>query len=385
MNIAAFCFDSTPKPLNTFNVTDSSLPPNSQTVPIHHLVGLFNDKATSYKFLLFGAILESIKKGNGAFYFDEIAITAIASAWSAVHSYKLNLGTSDQMTKWITQLDQTFSQLDRKDIAGQLEALFRRDGQKTGTLPTIVSEFSRYVPYRLLTPFFSTELRGLPDGEKNQRILELSQQKNSKALYRIETAGDRLKLTLNDGWFTYLTANLSIIEGWLRFNYLEYLQRLNPTVIALSAKLEFPIERDMTEVTQLFRKYFKESPSGFKCPYSGTTIERNNISHDHFLPWSFLGSDPLYNFIPTTASINSSKSDNIPAVEYLPTVANFYFEFFQFLKKIQAKEQNTYHQHLRVSGRETLLEWTNSYQAFYLPLFESAKNHGFSCDWRFRG
>ena len=36
------------------------------------------------------------------------------------------------------------------------------------------------------------------------------------------------------------------------------------------------------------------------------------ISVDHFVPWQYVAHDELWNLHPTTKSINSSKSNNLP-------------------------------------------------------------------------
>ena len=45
-------------------------------------------------------------------------------------------------------------------------------------------------------------------------------------------------------------------------------------------------------------------------------LDKDSISLDHYLPWSFVAHDQLWNLIPTTPSVNSSKSNNIPAENY---------------------------------------------------------------------
>lgn len=52
-----------------------------------------------------------------------------------------------------------------------------------------------------------------------------------------------------------------------------------------------------------------------KCIYSDRQIDLNRFSLDHYLPWSFVAHDRLWNLIPTFPEINSAKSDRLPTSE----------------------------------------------------------------------
>lgn len=47
--------------------------------------------------------------------------------------------------------------------------------------------------------------------------------------------------------------------------------------------------------------------------YTGKELDKNNISVDHVLPWSFMFSDDIWNLVLTSKEINSSKSNSIPS------------------------------------------------------------------------
>ena len=48
-----------------------------------------------------------------------------------------------------------------------------------------------------------------------------------------------------------------------------------------------------------------------RCVYSGELLA-GVPSLDHFLPWSFVAHDLLWNIAPTAAGVNSAKSDRLP-------------------------------------------------------------------------
>ena len=53
------------------------------------------------------------------------------------------------------------------------------------------------------------------------------------------------------------------------------------------------------------------------CIYSGEALSPDAFSLDHFLPWSYVCHDQLWNLIPANRSANSSKGKSLPDTEQL--------------------------------------------------------------------
>jgi hypothetical protein len=59
------------------------------------------------------------------------------------------------------------------------------------------------------------------------------------------------------------------------------------------------------------------------CIYTGKPLLKNQYDLDHFVPWSFVSHNLLWNLIPADSSINSSKSNNLPSLDkYLEPFSN---------------------------------------------------------------
>ena len=50
----------------------------------------------------------------------------------------------------------------------------------------------------------------------------------------------------------------------------------------------------------------------FTCIYSNSPVSPSNFDLDHFIPWSFVCHDQLWNLIPATPNHNSSKGNSLP-------------------------------------------------------------------------
>ncbi len=46
--------------------------------------------------------------------------------------------------------------------------------------------------------------------------------------------------------------------------------------------------------------------------YSGNILNSKGYEIDHFVPWSYITNDEMWNLVPVNASLNSSKRDKLP-------------------------------------------------------------------------
>ena len=114
--------------------------PYEYNINVPALSSLFSHTTNSYKFLFFLALLSLYKKSylkKSIFSLDELEKEVVGLAEYPINVFKLNFGTQDQLAEKITQ------------------------GKS--------ADLMRYVPFRLLTPFFANELKGMKDGDKNKK------------------------------------------------------------------------------------------------------------------------------------------------------------------------------------------------------------------------
>lgn len=359
--------------------------PFSDGLDIGALSRIFDKTSASYKFLLFKSILESVQRGNTRLIFKDLALSSMANAWYSIHYYKISYGHADRMTHWVAGLDREMtdqvliSDLSYHKIYDLLTELALNEYK---SLNVFLNEFSKLVPYRLITPWFQDNLRGLFDSKKNAKIMELSHDDERCSIYKISHGPEGLVLEVRDQWVQYLKYNYTIINGWWSYHFLHYLQKRNPTVLSLATKLAPPLDRNMNLVKKLFQGFFSERSDMKRCIYSGAIL-LETYSHDHFFPWSFLGSDPLYNFVPTTKNMNSTKSNQIPAKALLKEIAEFQYVFFDYLRFHDNKKAlEFYYNDLQVTDSTDFNRFNEAIGRFYEPLYYTAASQGFSMNWK---
>lgn len=82
------------------------------------------------------------------------------------------------------------------------------------------------------------------------------------------------------------------------------------SVPGIADKLMPPQERKLEKVKKYWKLILTLEP--VKEIYGGNILTEKDISIDHFVPWSYVAHDEMWNLNPTTKSINSSKSNNLP-------------------------------------------------------------------------
>ena len=100
------------------------------------------------------------------------------------------------------------------------------------------------------------------------------------------------------------------------WNFADFLQTRNTAVPGLVKKFELPESRISLETQRKFWAPFLTSSHLAKDIF-GNQLDPNNFALDHFLPWTFVVHNQIWNLTPMDRSLNSSKSDQIPRDSYI--------------------------------------------------------------------
>ena len=131
-----------------------------------------------------------------------------------------------------------------------------------------------------------------------------------------------LWIELNPIWQTYLQENYDILSSFAYWGLTNFLQVRNPNVPNIPNKL---IKKEERNSLSAQRKFWNTAINGgleVKCLYTNKLLVEREYDLDHFIPWSFVSHDLLWNLMPADSSINSSKSNKLPDLNlYLPKLA----------------------------------------------------------------
>lgn len=143
------------------------------------LSSIFTATSTSYKYLFFIALVqlieERLKNGDPSRFFglSEINCTLLSFGWYPHRFFKLSFGASDQVGKILDQLD---FKLSENAVTSPSTGRHLKEAIQNQFEEIEAGKLQRFVPQRLLTPFFSSDLKGLPVHRKDERIRLLANQ-----------------------------------------------------------------------------------------------------------------------------------------------------------------------------------------------------------------
>lgn len=368
--------------------------PDSKQVDVGVLASLFDNTTNSYKYFFLLALLDRIEKARTGIYppldrpipLNELIIDMILGAWYPHGFCRLSLGSQDMLQK-------TVDTIQWGKIRGSWIQAGSDEWNRLRTLcseqRTDIEKLTKYVPFRLIRPFFAAETRGLPDHQVNDAVIDLSDNLFSerKPLYCFTS--DRKGLIINLDWVEYIDRNSAILRGWILFRLSEYLQAKNPNIAGIVDKLQPPLIRaSLLKQQQWWKKIIQLLQDRAVCIYSGQRLTVENFSLDHYLPWSFMAHDRLWNLIPTVREINSVKSDCIPSNRYLEPMVELQHQGLILMNRSMpenawSKSVEPWVLDMKIDERDLLDKerLRSVYKSTLLPLQMVAERQGFTAEW----
>ena len=363
--------------------------PNDENIEIKYLNRLFDNTSECYKFFWFQAIVTKVLDGKQVITYEELVDEMIADAWYMVTEYHLNLGPNDTLEKIINYIKENmnFKPSEKKEVI--LKYLADCTDKEVNTKKRVLT---KNVPYRLQAPFMEN-FRG-NDWSTSEKILIGNINKRKHLIYYFsELQGMSTQIKVEDTWVKYIHVNQEIIKGWLQYHMITYLQKRNPNVPGIVDKLYPPQQRNLERV----KKYWKImlDIKEIREIYGDEILTPRDISIDHFVPWSFVAHDELWNLHPTTKRINSAKSNGLPDWDkYFPRLAKLEYSAYELMwdnetlhkafDRCAREHLNNFEIQTRIYKKgQSELEFTNVLEDIISPVYNSAKNCGFN-NWQYK-
>ena len=363
--------------------------PESEGLRIEYFGHLFDNTSECYKMFWFQVIVEKILAGQTSATYEEIIDEMITDAWYMVAEYHLNLGPRDNLEIAVNRLVEISDFKASEDKQVLLEYIRNCKDPEVLRYKDILT---RNVPYRLQAPFLNFKTADWK-GPQKQLIDRINAYYN--LIYKFDQPeGLNTRIHFDEKWCEYIVRNQVIIKGWLKYNLVEYLQRRNPNVPGVIDKLNPPQERKLTDIKKYWKLIMTVSP--VVEIYGDGELTEKDISIDHFVPWSYVANDEIWNLHPTTKSINSAKSNNLPRWDtYFKKLSELEYQSYQLMykhEKIRKEFEKVKKMHLNspiVEGRLyapdlTREQFGNRLSDVVRPIYQSAKSAGFR-EWEYTG
>lgn len=297
----------------------SSLLISSSNLAVQPLQRVFHKTTASYKFLWFLAILDLVREagqvvGPIRLSIAKICTRMVAKSWIPTERFKLSFGRWDQIMTIIEALKNPENEFPFDSRYKEAEALRALEGfscAKPEKFKKIIfSPLARYVPYRFLSVWFPRAV------DSFKEAVAFNSKKNP--YYFPENSLSSIEISAE--WRKYFLENYALLKDFTYWNFADFLQTRNTAVPGLVKKFELPESRISLETQRKFWAPFLTSSHLAKDIF-GNQLDPNNFALDHFLPWTFVVHNQIWNLTPMDRSLNSSKSDQIPRDSYIRPLA----------------------------------------------------------------
>ena len=365
------------------------------TLDIEGFSHMMKDPSYCYKFYWLEAIVQLISQGISETTFETVINEMICNAWYSVREFHIHLSgmmADGQVRDGLERAVLTLSELsDLPANASKVEiknAIKEHDTE----LKSAKEQLTNMVPYRALAGFF-VNAKSPAEWNSVRRMVEYIQMINRDVVQLPYTLGQSSKLKkeifFHPAWMEMIQDNTVSILGWIQYEKVKWLQNNNPEVPGLVYKLA-PMDEKMRKLNNV-RKLWEGilDISEVKDVFTGEAVVTKQYDVDHFIPWSFVMNDELWNLMPMDSSLNSVKSNRLPKWDpFFKRFAANQFLLYGFIhekpgihKLFEACYRDNLHsiwagQELYRKGN-TQEEFYNILQKNMQPVYDSARRQGY--------
>lgn len=275
--------------------------PANETLPINLLVACFNNTSATYKFYWLLAILNSVEAGKSKISKQELFARMVSNAWYTVNYFHISFGKQDKLQRAIEEV----KRCEPLTIDAKQDNILNHlvNSQNTNTLNQL-KYFNNQVPHWFLSPWF-------PQMSKNEIYKESYKFKN-QCLYSL----NENFIKINGEWMEYLNKNIKVLKDFCYWNLVLFLQSKNPNVPNIANKLIKPaLRNNLNYQKKNFWDIVINELGSVNCIYTGKKLTVGNYALEHFIPYSFVSHDLIWNLIPADKSFNCSKRDKLPSLD----------------------------------------------------------------------
>lgn len=356
---------------------------------------MMKDPSYCYKFYWLEAIVCLISENVLETTLDEIIDEMIANAWYSVREFHIHLSgmQSDGNVRdglerailYLSELSQLSAHASKVEIKNEI--------RKYNTeLKQYKEQLTHMVPYRALSGFFrkNTEAADWKSIVRLTAYIQYVDQSITPLPYTFGS-GSKLKkeVYFHPSWVRMIQDHTVSILGWIQYEKVKWLQNNNPEVPGLIYKLA-PMDEKMRKLNKVRKLWegilaFRE----IRDVFTDALVPPKEYDVDHFIPWSFVMNDELWNLMPMDSSLNSAKSNKLPKWE--PFFDRFAVNQYILYESVHQNEKicGLFHDcykdnlHSIWAGRE-LYRRGNAREEFYhillknmRPVYDSARRQGY--------
>jgi len=365
------------------------------TLDIEGFFHMMKDPSYCYKFYWLEAIVQLISEDVQNTTFDAVINEMICNAWYSVREFHIHLSgmqADGQVRDGLERAVLKLTELSNLPASASKVEIRNAIKEHDAELKAAKEQLTNMVPYRALAGFFLKDGSAV-DWNSVRRITAYIEKINRDVVLLPYTLGESSKLKkeiyFQSSWMEMIQDNMVSILGWIQYEKVKWLQNNNPEVPGLVYKL-VPMDEKMRKLNNV-RKLWEGilAFSEVRDVFTGEAVVPKNYDVDHFIPWSFVMNDELWNLMPMDSSLNSTKSNRLPKWDpFFARFAENQFLLYGFIHEkagIHKLFEACYRDNLHsIWAGQELYRKGNSKEEFYSileknmqPVYDSARRQGY--------
>lgn len=165
---------------------------------------------------------------------------------------------------------------------------------------------------------------------------EITKKCFSEVIPRFQNLADGNRTASKQSFYEYDTKSISIKPEALLFfkrnhkllteavilEWAKFLERINHGLPRLISKIEDPIPRRRS--LEVYKRILRQGSE--RCFYCDNSLleDIRSVHADHFIPWSYVYEDELWNLVLACSRCNLQKHSSLPPVEFIGKLAHSY-------------------------------------------------------------
>ena len=144
-------------------------------------------------------------------------------------------------------------------------------------------------------------------------------------------------IQINPLMYQFICKHKVVIEKLNYYEWAKFLEKVNDdsAAVKLLCKIDESSKRSNLAI---YRRILYEEFENNTCFYCGKKLKPDKIDVDHFIPWSFIKDDNLWNLVLSCPGCNRRKKDKLPAMSFLDNLIdrNEHISIQQHLLEMQS-------------------------------------------------
>ena len=269
-----------------------------------HIWSLFNfvfsdssKKRNTYKFGLIKSLLNNLFNGKIREYgvyvsYEDLFGKFAENFWNLVVKYNLRQMRKDGKSEFSKIESILKSESLNNQVLGNIDFSVIDNGTKSNIISKVSIECKKYVVGALYDDFDGT-------------------------IYSFDL--NESGIILNPKYYDFMLKYKSELERLNYYSWAKFLEHINKDndLIRVIDKLELatPKRQDLSLYREILWKEFEENT----CFYCGRKLH-TSIHVDHFIPWSFVKDDKIWNFVLACPQCNERKNNRVASKDYVARI-----------------------------------------------------------------